>query len=260
MSAPRLSLEDIHVTFRRPRRGWHAPAEVRAVDGASLELHAGRTLALLGESGSGKSTLARVAAGLQRPARGIVRDEGRAVAGVRPRFVQLVFQDASAALDPRLTVRRALAEPLEILRAADVEARVAAGLARVELSEELLDRTPDRLSGGQKARVGLARALLVEPQVLLLDEPFSALDVSVAAKLWATIADWQRASGAAILLVTHDARAALAVASEVAVMQAGRIVERRPADGLPETAEHAYTRALLAASPGLRVTSARESG
>jgi peptide/nickel transport system ATP-binding protein len=232
---------------------------VRALTDVSLEARRGRTLAIVGESGSGKSTLARVVAGLVGDATGEMRLGDRRLAGpvdTRPadlvRRVQMVFQNPDSTLNPSHTVGFALMRPLRRLRglsaqAAAVEARRL--MERVQLPVELLDRRPAHLSGGQRQRVAIARALAGEPDLLIADEPVSALDVSVQAAIVNLLADLRAGSDLALVLISHDLALVRHMADQVAVMYLGRVVEYGPADLVFAPPFHPYTEALLAAAP-----------
>ena len=230
---------------------------VRAVDGVSLCLAQGEILGLVGESGCGKSSLARAVVGLLPVASGRIVFDGRDLAGLsaaqmRPlrRRVQMTFQDPGGALDPRMPAGEAVAEALVIhgLGGKDRRARVAELLAQVGLPAELYERYPHELSGGQRQRVSLARALAVEPQLLLLDEPLSGLDVSVQAQVVNLLADLQERLGLSYLFISHDLRVVAHLADRVAVMYLGRIAETGPADAMFKAPRHPYTQALVAAS------------
>lgn len=258
MSEPLLRVQDLvrhytsHAFFRRP-------APVRAVDGVSLELAAGETLAIVGESGSGKSTLARAILRLDEATAGEVRFEGKAVLQLDApalralrRRMQIVFQDPSGALNPRRTVGQAIAEGLEIhalAPRAEIPARVAALMAEVGLDTSLASRYPRELSGGQRQRVGIARALAVDPALLVLDEPVSALDVSVQAQVLTLLVALQRRRGMAYLFIAHDLAVVRQVAHRVAVMYLGKIVEQGPTEALLAHPRHPYTAALISAAP-----------
>jgi len=232
---------------------------LRALDGVSFELARGETLALVGESGSGKSTLARTLAGLQPARSGSVHFDGIALLSLRRhawrplrRRVQLVFQDPSASLDPRLRVGAIVAEPLAIhglLRREAQGPRVAELLGQVGLAPAFAERWPHQLSGGERQRVGIARALATEPELLLLDEPVSSLDVSVQAQILNLLADLRERQGLAYLLIAHHLGVVRQLADRVAVLFAGRVVEVAPAEGLFSAPLHPYTQALLAAAP-----------
>jgi oligopeptide/dipeptide ABC transporter ATP-binding protein len=232
---------------------------VRAVDGVDLDLAGGELLGLVGESGCGKSSLVRALAGLVRAEAGTARIGGVDLLALgrrawRPlrRRVQLVFQDPGASLDPRLRVGASVAEPLAIHRTvprAARGARVEALLAQVGLEPAFAARRPHELSGGERQRVALARALALEPELLLLDEPVSALDVSIQAQILNLLADLRARRGFAAVLVAHQLGVVRHLADRVAVMFAGRVVEEGPTDALFGAPLHPYTRALLAAAP-----------
>nr|WP_255954077.1 oligopeptide/dipeptide ABC transporter ATP-binding protein [Streptomyces sp. ODS25] len=232
---------------------------VRAADGVSLSVGRGEVVGLVGESGSGKSTVGRCAVRLDEPTGGTVRMRGtditrmsrRALRPLRKDF-HLVFQDPSASLDPRMTIGEIIAEPLRLHRIARgdaARARVAELLAQVGLRPELAGRHPHQLSGGQRQRISLARALCVDPALLVADEPTSALDVSVQAAVLNLLADLQRERGFGCLFITHDLAAVEFLADRIAVMYLGVIVEEAPAAALFAGPKHPYTQALLSAAP-----------
>jgi peptide/nickel transport system ATP-binding protein len=245
----------------------HYPAEpgllgrptsfVHAVDGVTLEIQREEIVGLVGESGCGKSTLAHAILRLVEPTSGRILFDGQDVTGLtrsqmRPlrRRMQITFQDPGGALDPRMTAGDAVAEALVIHRLGgpDRRARVGQLLGQVGLGPEMADRFPHQLSGGQRQRVSLARALAVEPELLVLDEPVAGLDVSVQAQVVNLLSELQERLKLAYLFVSHDLRVVAHLADRVAVMYLGQIVEAGPAQVLFDRPRHPYTRALLAAS------------
>ncbi|MGN8248370.1 dipeptide ABC transporter ATP-binding protein [Pseudomonas sp. SMV7] len=254
--APLLRLSNVGKHFALPGQ----PAPFTALHDLNLEVHAGQTLAIVGESGSGKSTALRIALGLEKPSQGQVEFAGEAVSTLswrqfRPlrRRIQLVQQNPFAALDPRFTVFDSIVEPLVsfgLLKGQALERKARELIARVHLPVHFLDRLPRELSGGQRQRVAIARALALEPDVLLLDEPVSALDVSVQAQILALLDELQRESGMAYVLVSHDLAVVASMADQVLVLRRGQVVEQGPALQVFGQPASAYTRALIEAIPG----------
>jgi peptide/nickel transport system ATP-binding protein len=230
-----------------------------AVSGVSFRLDRGEAIGIVGESGSGKSTLARLLLALERPDQGVVRFEGQPISElpesqVRPlrQHFQAVFQDPSTSLDPCLRVGTIVAEPLvahSIGTASERRQRVAELLDQVGLPSDAVDHHPKEFSGGERQRIAIARALATSPQLLILDEPTSSLDVSVQAQILDLMADLRQAHELALVWISHDLEVVRDVCEGVAVMRDGRFVEEGPTARVLDTPEHPYTRALLDAAP-----------
>jgi peptide/nickel transport system ATP-binding protein len=272
MSSALLKLEDVGRDFdvsrpwlnrvieRRPRQLLHA------VDGVSLEVHKGETLALVGESGCGKSTLARLIVGLYAPSRGRIEFEGveisdpAAHAQTAPirRRMQMIFQDPYASLNPRWRVREIVAEPilvLNLLRDKEkINERVAELLTQVGLAPEDGEKYPHEFSGGQRQRISIARALSGNPDFLVCDEPTSALDVSVQAQILNLMTELQARLGLTYLFISHNLAVVSQIADRIGVMYLGRLVELADAQDLFARPQHPYTRMLLDAVPDLEMS------
>jgi oligopeptide transport system ATP-binding protein len=264
MSAPLLEARNLRKTFLAPGGTFAmgARARVTAVNDVSLELAAGETLAIVGESGSGKTTLARMLLRLIEPDSGELRVEGRdflAAGGADLRALrremQMVFQDPFASLDPRMRVGTIVGEPLEIheprLGRAERRERVAETLRAVGMGEDALARYPHEFSGGQRQRIGIARALVLRPRLVVADEPVSALDVSVGAQILELLQNLQRDFALTYLLISHSLPVVAQLATRIAVMQSGRIVETGAATQILGAPAHPYTQSLIAAIPVL---------
>jgi peptide/nickel transport system ATP-binding protein/oligopeptide transport system ATP-binding protein len=259
-SPPLLEVRNLARSFRLARPWpWAPAAEVRAVDGVSFDLRAGETLGLVGESGCGKSTTGRLILDLLAPDGGEVLIDGDSVRhlsardgrGLR-RKAQIIFQDAASALNPRLPVGAQIREPLDIHGIGAPETREAAALRMLQavgLQADMAGRYPHELSGGQQQRVVIARALILEPKLVVCDEPVSALDVSVQAQVVNLLKDLQRQFGVAYLFISHALSVVRHISDRVAVMYLGQIVETAPRDALFDGPRHPYTRALISAIP-----------
>ncbi|MFT4029110.1 MAG: ATP-binding cassette domain-containing protein [Protaetiibacter sp.] len=254
-AAPLLEVADLGVEFSVPGKG-----RLRAVDGVSLTIRSGETLGLVGESGCGKSTLGRAIINLTKPTRGSVRLDGVEIAGRSParmrpvrRQMQMVFQDPFASLNPRMTVGETLTETLRVHRLAGDrtgrQRRVRELLDAVGLPAEAADRFPHEFSGGQRQRVGVSRALAAEPRLIVLDEPISALDVSIQAQTINLLETLQDELGLAYLFIAHDLAVVRHISDRIAVMYLGRVVEVSERLDLYVRPQHPYTQALLSAVP-----------
>jgi peptide/nickel transport system ATP-binding protein/oligopeptide transport system ATP-binding protein len=260
MTAPVLEVQDLVKHFVVKRTAFGRPvATVKAVDGVSFALKPGETLAVVGESGCGKSTVGRLVMRLIEPTSGRILLGGEDVTSLSDREfrrhrrdIQLIFQDPFASLNPRMTVGEILAEPLmlhSIVPAGERRARVAELLRLVGLQPHQATRYPHEFSGGQRQRIVIARALAVEPKIVVCDEAVSALDVSIRAQILNLLKDLQGRLGLAYIFISHDLGVVKHIADRIAVMYLGRIVETGPADRVFADPRHPYTRALLSAIP-----------
>ena len=261
MTEPLLSVRDLHVHFNVRGEGlFPKKRTLKAVNGVNLDLYPGETLGIVGESGCGKSTLARALLNLVPVTSGRIawfgRDMGSASAAdwqrVR-RSVQMVFQDPLASLDPRMNVLQIIGEPLRTHRPElsrdEVKARVQQVMARVGLMENQLYRYPHEFSGGQCQRIGIARALILEPKLIVCDEPVSALDVSIQAQIINLLKDLQKQMQLALIFIAHDLAVVKHVSQRILVMYLGRVMELADKHELYAAPKHPYTRALLSAVP-----------
>ncbi len=260
-----LAVDNVVKHYRLPRESLLKPAPVvEALRGVSFTMRAGTSLGIVGESGSGKSTLARLVMALEAPTSGQVRLLGQDLNALSPaalmtarRDFQMVFQDPYGSLDPRQRVQTIVAEPLFAASAAEAKDRVAESLDAVGLRASDAAKYPHEFSGGQRQRIAIARALITRPQLIVADEPVSALDVSVQAQVLNLLADLQQRFGVTYLFISHDLAVVDHVCDEVAVMFAGQIVEHGPTEQVLQRPAHAYTRALLDAMPRTLPRSAR---
>ncbi|ADO73215.1 ABC transporter ATP-binding protein [Stigmatella aurantiaca] len=260
MSEPLLQVRDVKTHF--PVRGGllgRVSGTVKAVDGVSFDVMRGETLGLVGESGCGKSTLGRTLLRLIEPTAGSIRFEGEELTGLEPgrlralrRRMQLIFQDPYASLNPRLTVRDLIGEPFAIHGLAQGREREEKVLALVDLMglpRDAMDRYPHEFSGGQRQRIGIARSIALRPDLVIADEPISALDVSIQAQIINLLVDLQRELKLTYLFIAHDLKIVEYISTRVAVMYLGKIVELAEAAELYRHPRHPYTQALLSAVP-----------
>lgn len=263
MTKPLLDVRDLRVTFQIRREGampWTPPTPLHAVAGVDFTLNPGETLGVVGESGCGKSTLARALIGLV-PAQGQAEwIDGTDLIGLTPRQmmayrreIQMVFQDPLASLNPRMTVGQIIAEPLKThhpdLPSAEVKQRVKAMMAKVGLLPNQINRYPHEFSGGQCQRIGIARALIVQPRLIICDEPVSALDVSIQAQVINLLIRLQKELGLALIFIAHDLSVVKHISDRVMVLYLGKVMESASSDALFSQPRHPYTQALLSAVP-----------
>jgi len=255
-----LEVRDLRVNLNTRRRLFRAAKPFYAVDGVSLKVHAGETLALVGESGCGKSTLSRTVVGVNEPEAGEILVGGVTTTAMNAeqrkamtRAIQYVFQDPYSSLNPRRTAGQSLEEALTIagVPRREVRDRSVELLQRVSLGPEYLDRYPYAFSGGQRQRIGIARALASDPALLILDEPVSALDVSIQAQILDLLRQLQKTYGLAYLFISHDLAVVREISHRVAVMRGGRIVETGTTEQVYGAPHHSYTQTLLSATPNL---------
>lgn len=252
-----LSVDNVHRVYGKA--GRRATRQVHALKGVSFEVQAGEKFGIVGESGSGKSTLIRLLAALDHPTSGHVTFEGQQISGRKERDlkalrqkVQVVFQDPMSSLDPRMSVRAIVSEPLRGLGRREAESRVREVLDSVGIPAAAMERYPHQFSGGQRQRISIARALAPKPDLLIADEPVSALDVSVRAQILNLLEDLTRESGVTMVFVSHDLGVVRLVCDRVAVLNHGELVELGATEDVYANPQHDYTKALLAASPVLR--------
>ncbi|MGD9606426.1 MAG: ABC transporter ATP-binding protein, partial [Leucobacter sp.] len=258
-AVPLVEASGLAKHYRVPGAGLFERGRVtRALDGVDLTVRRGESVAIVGESGSGKSTLLHLMLGLGRPTAGTVRFDGRTVLPGRDRLlwlrsrVGLVFQDPYSSFNPRRTVGQTVAEPLVATRApGDHREAVRAALERLELPADAADRYPHEFSGGQRQRIAVARALVHGPELLLADEPVSALDVLVRGRLLRLLAELRQELGLTLVTVTHDLGIVPRLAERVVVMRAGRVVEQGPTDLILNRPAESYTRRLVESLPRL---------
>ncbi|MGE5501291.1 MAG: oligopeptide/dipeptide ABC transporter ATP-binding protein, partial [Ignavibacteriales bacterium] len=252
--------KDIKVWFPIHEGFFGQKKYLRAVDGVDLYVRQGETLGIVGESGSGKSTLARAVLNLIPPTAGAVTLMGRdithadrdAMRAAR-KDLQIVFQDPLASLDPRMTIGDSIAEPMQVYRKdmnrAQRDLEVASMMERVGLAPELINRYPHELSGGQNQRVGIARAMILKPKLVICDEAVSALDVSIRAQIIDLLIDLQKSLGMAMLFISHDLAVVREISHRVMVLYMGRVMEQASRERIYAQPQHPYTKALLSAAP-----------
>lgn len=263
MSQPLLQVRNVVTTFDIPKKGgffWQKPATLKAVNGVSFDLNAGETLGVVGESGCGKSTLARTIIGLLKANSGSIVFDGEELIGAsaktlrqKRKDIQMIFQDPLASLNPRMTVGDIIAEPLhtyypELTKEAVLE-QVRAMMKKVGLLPNQINRYPHEFSGGQCQRIGIARALILKPKLIICDEPVSALDVSIQAQVINLLQDVQQEMGLALIFIAHDLSVVKHISDRVMVMYLGNAVELGTDAAVYAKPTHPYTQALMSAVP-----------
>ncbi|QDL53386.1 murein tripeptide/oligopeptide ABC transporter ATP binding protein OppF [Rhodoferax aquaticus] len=260
---PILSVRDLKVQFNIKSDSawpWSPSRSLKAVNGVSFDLYAGETLGVVGESGCGKSTLARALLNLNPASSGSVVWQGQEMTTASPaqwlsvrKDIQMIFQDPLACLNPRMTVAQIIAEPLRThhpeLSSDAVMLKVRAMMARVGLTAQQINRYPHEFSGGQCQRIGIARALILEPKLIVCDEPVSALDVSIQAQIINLLKALQKEMGLALIFIAHDLAVVRHISHRIMVMYLGRAMELAPKQALYSDPRHPYTQALLSAIP-----------
>jgi len=260
---PLLQVQDVRTSFDIKRKGsyfWQKPDTLKAVDGVSFELFAGETLGVVGESGCGKSTLARTIIGLVRANSGSIKFNDAEIVGaskktmrIKRKDIQMIFQDPLASLNPRMTVGDIIAEPLRTyypkMKKAEVQDEVRAIMKKVGLLSNQINRYPHEFSGGQCQRIGIARALILKPKIIICDEPVSALDVSIQAQVINLLQDIQEEMGLALIFIAHDLSVVKHIADRVLVMYLGHAVELGVDKAVYGNPTHPYTQALMSAVP-----------
>jgi len=260
MSDILLEARNLKKQFNLPAAQFEKAKVINAVDGVNISVNQGETLGLAGESGCGKSTVAKLLMGLEQPTSGEILFRGRGIDALKAdekqsfrRSVQMVFQDPYSSLNPRMRVGEIIGEPLLIHRITarvNHKERVLDLMNKVGLPPELYNRYPHEFSGGQRQRIGVARALALTPEIIIADEPLSALDISIQAQIINLLLHLQKTFGLSYLLISHDLAVIRHLSTKVAVMYLGRIVEQAKTEDLFNTPRHPYTMALLAAIPG----------
>lgn len=262
-STPLLSVRDLKVHFTLSKQSpwpWAAATVLKAVDGVSFDIFPGQTLGIVGESGCGKSTLARALLNLIPATDGSIRWQGKEMNGAKAQAwhavrhdVQMIFQDPLASLNPRMTIGQIIAEPLRThfpkMGSSEVMARVRKMMSQVGLTEHQINRYPHEFSGGQCQRIGIARALILEPKLIICDEPVSALDVSIQAQIINLLMELQQRMGLALVFIAHDLAVVKHISQRIMVMYLGRAMEMANQQALYENPCHPYTKALLSAIP-----------